>query len=112
MDFSLKMGFSLFFPCYVWGGRAPTAALADKARDKNRQVFRLGIYQIRQADRPTQNKWFYLVFIFNITTSTYLHLKNLYFNSCKRQRYLPKMSNSRLTTVPGSMAWKFVCSKV
>ncbi|MFW5576623.1 MAG: hypothetical protein ACOCNN_06920, partial [Bacteroidales bacterium] len=29
MDFSLKMGFSLFFPCYVWGGRAPTAALAD-----------------------------------------------------------------------------------
>ena len=59
----LRMGFSLFFPCSVWGGRVPTAALAEKARDESRKTFRLGIYQIRQADRPTQNKLFFMVFI-------------------------------------------------
>ncbi|MFW5586549.1 MAG: hypothetical protein ACOCNH_08215 [Bacteroidales bacterium] len=56
---SLKMGFSLFFPCSVWGGRAPTAALADKARDESRKTFRLGIYQIRQAAGPHRTSGFY-----------------------------------------------------
>ena len=32
VGFSLRMGFSWFFPCSVWGGREPTAALADKTQ--------------------------------------------------------------------------------
>ena len=31
-------------------------------------------------------------------------------NSCIRLMYLPKMSNSMFTCVPGRMAWKLVCS--
>ena len=58
MDFSLKMGFSLFFPCYVWGGRAPTAALAERTRDESRQTFRLGDYPIRQAIAHTEQAVF------------------------------------------------------
>ena len=32
--------------------------------------------------------------------------------SARRARYLPMISNSRLTLLPTSMAWKLVCSKV
>ena len=62
MRISLQTGFSLFFPCSVWGGRKPTAALSDKARDES-SAFRLVVYPIRQADRSTQNKLFFMVFI-------------------------------------------------
>ena len=46
----------------MWGGRKPTAALSDKARDES-SAFRLVVYPIRQADRSTQNKLFFMVFI-------------------------------------------------
>src|SRR5574344_152362 len=58
------MVFSLFFPCSVWGGREPTAALAERTRDESRQTFRLGGYPIRQAIAHTEQAvlfGFYLI---------------------------------------------------
>ena len=55
---SLRTGFSLFFPCFVWGGREPTAALEEKARDES-FAFRLAVYPIRRADRPHKTSCFY-----------------------------------------------------
>lgn len=39
----IAMGFSWFFPCSVWGGREPTAALADKTQGGNRRFSDLGL---------------------------------------------------------------------
>lgn len=46
-------------------------------------------------------------FLFLIRDSAYRQRISLY-----RLMYLPMMSNSRLTTVPGMMWWKLVTSKV
>ena len=54
---SLKTGFSRFFPCSVWGGREPTAALAEKARDEI-SAFRLVLYSIRRALAHTEQAIF------------------------------------------------------
>ena len=61
--FPLETGFYLFFPCSVWGGREPTAALAERTRDGSRKAHWLGDYPIRQAVRTTQNKLLFMVFI-------------------------------------------------
>ena len=54
----LKMGFSRFFPCSVWAGGEPTAALAERTRDESRQTCRLGDYPIRQAIAHTEQAVF------------------------------------------------------
>ena len=39
-------------------------------------------------------------------------IKGSDYNSCNLAMYFPRMSNSRLTTVPTRMSEKLVCSKV
>ena len=55
-------------------------------------------------------------FIENITILQY-YITNCFFcksdyNCCRRAMYLPRMSNSRLTTVPTRISQKLVCSNV
>ena len=55
-------------------------------------------------------------FVENITILQY-YITDCFFckgdySCCRRAMYLPRMSNSRLTTVPTRMSQKLVCSKV
>ena len=55
-------------------------------------------------------------FVENITLLQY-YITDCFFckgdySCCRRAIYLPRMSNSRLTTVPMRMSQKLVCSKV
>ena len=51
-------------------------------------------------------------FVENITTLQIHCFCKSDYNCCRRAMYLPRMSNSRLTTVPTRMSQKLVCSKV